>query len=132
MIQDNIGASFYSIFSGKIKDLVVQRVLNRIRTIKHKENKMRTPILAIAILLIGLNMTSCSGGGSGPGYLFQLIFIVAPLIGLGLLLLKRSESANDSLYILEGQIKRLSSKIDSIEEKLADSTPKTTKKTTKK
>lgn len=132
MIQDNIRTSFYSIFSGKIKDLVVQRVLNRIRTIKHKENKMRTTILVIAILLIGLNMTSCSGGGSGPGYLFQLIFIVAPLIGLGLLLLKRSESANDSLYILEGQIKRLSSKIDSIEEKLADSTPKTTKRTTKK
>jgi hypothetical protein len=93
---------------------------------------MRTPILAIAILLIGLNMTSCSGGGSGPGYLFQLIFIVAPLIGLGLLLLKRTERANDSLYILEGQIKRLSSKIDSIEEKLAGSATKTTKKTTKK
>jgi len=93
---------------------------------------MRTTILVIAILLIGLNMASCSGGGSGPGYLFQLIFIVAPLIGLGLLLLKRSESANDSLHILEGQIKRLSSKIDSIEEKLADSIPKTTKRTTKK
>jgi len=93
---------------------------------------MRTTILAIVMLLIGLNMTSCAGSGSGPGYLFQLIFIVTPLVGLGILLLKRSESANDSLYILEGQIKRLSSKIDSIEEKLADSTPKTAKKTTKK
>ncbi len=93
---------------------------------------MRTTTIAITILLVGLNMTSCAGGGSGPGYLFQLIFIVAPLVGLGILLLKRSESANDSLYILEGQIKRLSSKIDSIEEKLAESTPKTTKKTTKK
>jgi|GEM_PF-1010155 len=93
---------------------------------------MRTITMAIAILLVGLNMTSCAGGGSGPGYLFQLIFIVAPLIGLGVLLLKRSESANDSLYILEGQIKRLSSKIDSIEEKLSNAEPKTTKKTTKK
>jgi hypothetical protein len=93
---------------------------------------MKKTTIAIAIILIALNMTSCAGGGSGPGYLFQLIFIVAPLIGLGILLLKRSESANDSLYILEGQIKRLSSKIDSIEEKLADSAPKTTKKTTKK
>ncbi len=93
---------------------------------------MRTITMAIAILLVGLNMTSCAGGGSGPGYLFQLIFIVAPLIGLGVLLLKRSESANDSLYILEGQIKRLSSKIDSIEEKLSNTEPKATKRTTKK
>jgi hypothetical protein len=93
---------------------------------------MRTTILAIAIIFIGLNITGCAGGGSGPGYLFQLIFIVAPLVGLGILLLKRSESANDSLYILEGQIKRLSSKIDSIEEKLANNTPQTTKKTPKK
>ena len=93
---------------------------------------MRKTILAVVITFIGLNMTGCAGGGSGPGYLFQIIFIVAPLVGLGLLLLKRSESANDSLYILEGQIKRLSSKIDSIEEKLADSKTKTTKRTTKK
>ena len=93
---------------------------------------MRKTILAIAIIFIGINITGCSGGGSGPGYLFQLIFIVAPLVGLGVLLLKRSESANDSLYILEGQIKRLSSKIDSIEEKLSNSAPKTTKRTTKK
>ena len=93
---------------------------------------MRKTILAIAVIFIGLNITGCAGGGSGPGYLFQLIFIVAPLVALGILLLKRSESANDSLYILEGQIKRLSSKIDSIEEKLAENTPKTTKRSTKK
>ncbi len=93
---------------------------------------MRKALLAIAIIFIGLNITSCAGGGSGPGYLFQLIFIVVPLAGLGILLLKRTESANDSLYILEGQIKRLSAKIDSIEEKLAESSTKTTKRTTKK
>ncbi|TFG76372.1 MAG: hypothetical protein E4H21_06565 [Thermodesulfobacteriales bacterium] len=93
---------------------------------------MRKALLAIAIIFIGLNITGCAGGGSGPGYLFQLIFIVAPLVGLGILLLKRTESANDSLYILEGQIKRLSAKIDSIEEKLAESSTQTTKKTTKK
>jgi len=93
---------------------------------------MRKALLAIAIIFIGLNISGCAGGGSGPGYLFQLIFIVAPLVGLGILLLKRTESANDSLYILEGQIKRLSAKIDSIEEKLAESSTKTTKRTTKK
>jgi len=93
---------------------------------------MRKTLLAIAIIFIGLYITGCAGGGSGPGYLFQLIFIVVPLVGLGILLLKRTESTNDSLYILEGQIKRLSAKIDSIEEKLSDSNTKTTKRTTKK
>lgn len=93
---------------------------------------MRKALLTIAIILMALNITGCAGGGSGPGYLFQLIFIVVPLVGLGILLLKRTESSNDSLYILEGQIKRLSAKIDSIEEKLAESKPKTTKRTTKK
>ncbi len=94
---------------------------------------MKRILLATALLFIGFNITGCAGGGSGPGYLFQLIFIVIPLVGLGFLLLKRTESANDSLYILEGQIKRLSAKIDSIEEKLSESrNPSSTKKTTKK
>ena len=94
---------------------------------------MRKIFLATAFLFIGLNITGCAGGGSGPGYLFRLIFIVVPLVGLGLLLLKRTESANDSLYILEGQIKRLSAKIESIEEKLDESgKTKTTKRTPKK
>ena len=90
---------------------------------------MRNAILAIAILTVGLTLTSCaSGSGGGPGYLFLLIFIVVPLVGMGVLLLKRTESANDSLYILEGQIKRLSAKIDAIEEKLSESKPKRTTK----
>ncbi|GJM16257.1 MAG: hypothetical protein DHS20C13_15840 [Thermodesulfobacteriota bacterium] len=93
---------------------------------------MRKAFLMITIIFLGLSTTGCAGGGSGPGYLFQLIFIVVPLVGLGILLLKRTESANDSLYILEGQIKRLSARIDSIEEKLSNSQPKTTKRTTKK
>ena len=102
-------------------------------TTENREDKMKRILLATALLFIGFNITSCAGGGSGPGYLFQLIFIVIPLVGLGFLLLKRTESANDSLYILEGQIKRLSAKIDSIEEKLSESKkPSSTKKTTKK
>jgi hypothetical protein len=94
---------------------------------------MRNIALAAAILFTGLNLTGCAGGGTGPGYLFQLIFIVVPLVGLGILLLKRTESANDSLYILEGQIKRLSAKIDSIEEKLGETDKAASaKKTSKK
>lgn len=88
----------------------------------------------IAILSSAAVLTGCSGegGGSGPGYLFQIIFIVIPVIGLGLLLLKRSESTNDSLYILEGQLKRLSAKLDSLEEKVSELTKKEPKTRTKK
>jgi len=94
---------------------------------------MRNIALAATILFTGLNLTGCAGGGTGPSYLFQLIFIVVPLVGLGILLLKRTESANDSLYILEGQIKRLSAKIDSIEEKLGETDKAASaKKTSKK
>ncbi len=88
----------------------------------------------IGIILSAVMLSGCSGGGggSGPGYLFQIIFIVLPMVGLGLLLLKRSESTNDSLYILEGQLKRLSAKLDSLEEKVSELTQKGTKPRTKK
>ena len=90
--------------------------------------------VTIALILGGLLMSGCAGGsGNGPGYLFQLIFIVVPVIGIGFLLLKRSESANDSLYILEGQIKRLSAKLESLEEKVTElTTAKEPKRRTKK
>jgi len=84
------------------------------------------------LLLTSIMLSGCSGGGSGPGYLFQIIFIVLPVAGLGLLLLKRSENTNDSLYILEGQLKRLSAKLDSLEGKVSELTQKGTKPRTKK
>lgn len=87
------------------------------------------PILS-AIIYTGLFLSGCSD--NGPGYLFQLIFIVAPMIGLGVMLLKRTESANDSLYILEGQIKRLSSKLENLEEKVMELTEKENKARNKK
>ena len=91
---------------------------------------MRTFIYVTAFIYTGLFLSGCSD--TGPGYLFQLIFIVAPLIALGVLLLKRSESTNDSLYILEGQLKRLSSKLDNLEEKISELTDKESKSRTKK
>ena len=86
---------------------------------------MRKAFTVSAILYMGLFLSGCSQ--YGPGYLFQLIFIVAPLLALGFMLLKRSESTNDSLYILEGQIKRLSSKLDSLEARVAELTDKENK-----
>jgi outer membrane murein-binding lipoprotein Lpp len=91
---------------------------------------MRNVLILSAIIYTGLFLGGCSD--SGPGYLFQLIFIVAPLVGLGVMLLKRTESTNDSLYILEGQIKRLSSKLENLEEKVSELTEKESKARNKK
>lgn len=91
---------------------------------------MRTFIYITTFIYTGLFLSSCSGNGTG--YLFQLIFIVAPIIGLGVLLLKRTESTNDSLYILEGQLKRLSAKLDTLEEKVSQTAEKGTRTRTKK
>lgn len=91
---------------------------------------MRKALTVSAIIYTGLFLSSCSE--YGPGYLFQLIFIVAPLVALGVMLLKRTESTNDSLYILEGQIKRLSSRLENLEEKLTELTDKENKSKTKK
>jgi outer membrane murein-binding lipoprotein Lpp len=91
---------------------------------------MRNILILTAILYTGLFLSGCSE--NGPGYLFQLIFIVAPLIGLGVMLLKRLESTNDTLYILEGQIKRLSAKLENLEEKVTEFTEKENKAKNKK
>jgi len=93
---------------------------------------MRKTTNYIAILGAAILLSGCAGGGSGPGYLFQIIFIVLPVAGLGLLLLRKSESTNDSLYILEGQLKRLSAKLDVLEQKVSELTQKETKTRSKK
>jgi outer membrane murein-binding lipoprotein Lpp len=91
---------------------------------------MRHALTLSAIIYSGLFLSGCSE--NGPGYLFQLIFIVAPLVGLGVMMLRRTESTNDSLYILEGQLKRLSSKLENLEEKVTELTEKENKARTKK
>ena len=91
---------------------------------------MRRITFLSAIIYSGLFLSGCSE--NGPGYLFQLIFIVAPLVGLGVMLLKRTESTNDSLYIMEGQIKRLSAKLENLEEKVSELADKENKTKSKK
>lgn len=91
---------------------------------------MRKALTVSAILYSGLFLGGCSE--YGPGYLFQLIFIVAPLVVLGVMLLKRTESTNDSLYILEGQIKRLSSRLENLEARVTELAEKENKSKTKK
>jgi len=86
----------------------------------------------IALLIIIATVPllySCSGSGSSPGYLFQIILIVVPLFIIGHYLHKKIESANESLYVIEGQLRKLTTRIEAIEEKLNE---KTSAKRTKK
>lgn len=84
--------------------------------------------LLIIIATVPL-LYSCSGSGSGPGYLFQIILIVVPLFIIGHYLHKKIESANESLYVIEGQLRKLTTRIEELEEKLNE---KTSAKRTKK
>ncbi len=83
----------------------------------------------ILIMLTAPLMYSCQGSGNSPGYLFQIILIVVPLFIIGHYLHKKIESANESLYVIEGLLKKLSNRIETLEEKLAG---KTETKRTKK
>lgn len=84
----------------------------------------------LLILLISLPfLTSCNGGE--PGYFFLLLFVVLPIVWFGYSLQKKVEENTDSLYIIEGQMKKLIDKIDELESKLSTGPKRTrTKKTT--
>lgn len=57
-------------------------------------------------------LSGCAGGGTGPGYLFYIIFLIIPLYWIGYSLMKKTEDNTDSLYVIEGQLKRLIDKAD--------------------
>ena len=91
---------------------------------------MKLQQICLLIILLSLPaLSGCSGSGNIPGYLFQIILIVVPLFIIGHYLHKKLESANESLYVIEGQLKKLASRIEALEEKLAE---KATSKRTKK
>jgi hypothetical protein len=81
-------------------------------------------IKAVALMPLALILNSCAGEPHGAGYLFHFIFVVIPLLVIGFLLFKKSETISDSLFTIEGQIKKLSGKLDSLEEKLKRPTDK--------
>jgi len=92
--------------------------------------KLKQITFIIAIVTVPL-LYSCSGSSSynGPGYLFQIILIVVPLFIIGHFLHKKIESANESLYVIEAQLRKLTIRIEELEEKL---NAKTSAKRTKK
>lgn len=73
---------------------------------------------SIAALFTVFILTGCSGNPQGAGHWFHILFILVPLIIIGILLLRRLESLHDSVFTMEGQIKRLSGKLDTIDEKI--------------
>ena len=93
---------------------------------------MNLKLIAIFITIVMTPLLySCSGSGSSnsPGYLFQIILIVVPLFIIGHFLHKKIESANESLYVIEAQLRKLTTRIEELEEKLNTKTPaKRTKK----
>jgi len=52
---------------------------------------------------------------TGPGYWFHLIFIVLPLLIILVKLFRDMREIQESLFTLEGQMKRLLSRLDEVE-----------------
>ncbi len=92
---------------------------------------MKFSNVLMIILLIPI-LTSCAGRDNTPGYIFEIIFIVIPILIIGHYLHKRIETANESLYVVEGQIKRLLTKLEKIEESMDKTSEPKSKKRTRK
>ncbi len=75
-------------------------------------------INSVALISVVLALNSCASEPYGAGYWFHFLFIIIPLIVIGLILFKRSEAISDSLFTIEGQIKKLSTRLDKLEDKL--------------
>ncbi len=77
-------------------------------------------LLALVLVLAGCGEKEISqaGGISLPGYWFHLIFIFLPLLVIIAKLFTDLRELKDSLLSIEGQQKRLLSRIEALEEKL--------------
>ncbi len=79
---------------------------------------MKIIIERVAIIPFILALNSCAGDSQGAGYWFHFIFVVIPLIIIGFIIFIKSEKIVDSLFTIEGQLKKLSSKLENLEEKV--------------
>ncbi len=78
----------------------------------------------VVILPLVLALNNCSGQSDGAGYWFHLIFVVIPLVIIGFIIFIKSEKIIDSLFTIEGQLKKLANKVENLEEKLKKLTEK--------
>jgi len=80
---------------------------------------MRLSVLISVFLVSGLILLNgCAGGSQGAGYWFHFIFVVIPICVIGFLFLKKIDAANDSLNAIEEQMKRLTNRLDNLEERI--------------
>jgi len=79
---------------------------------------MMSLLQSFTLLTMAIFISSCSGNPQGAGYWFHIIFILLPLILIGVILFKRIESLHDSVFTIEGQIRRISGKLDDVDEKI--------------
>ncbi len=85
---------------------------------------MSFDIARVITVPIVLALSSCSGDQQGAGYWFHFIFVVIPLIIIGFIIYIKSEKIGDSLFSIEGQVKKLSSRLENLEEKIKKLTEK--------
>jgi hypothetical protein len=88
-------------------------------------------IFTILALISLTSLVSCAGG-EGPGYLFQIVFIIIPVVLIGHYIHKKLESTNESLYVLEGQLKRVINKLEKLEQETKGSSVKSNSRSRKK
>jgi len=80
---------------------------------------MRLSVLISVFLVSGLILLNgCAGGSHGAGYWFHFIFIMIPLLVIGYLILKKTDAVNDSLNTIEEQMKKLTNRLDNLEERI--------------
>ncbi|HEX9831097.1 MAG: hypothetical protein ACRENT_10810 [Thermodesulfobacteriota bacterium] len=78
---------------------------------------MKLYMKGLGLMPLVLILNGCAGGQHGAGYWFHFIFIIIPLIVIGYLLLKRTDSISSSLDTIDEQLRKLSVKVNSLEEK---------------
>ena len=93
---------------------------------------LNSKLLILFLTISTLSLSSCNG--DSPGYFFIILFVIAPIIWFGYSLQKKVEENTDSLYVIEGQLKKLIDKVDELEEKISapSKTTRTRKTATKK
>jgi hypothetical protein len=80
---------------------------------------MRLSVIVSLLLANGLILlNACAGGTHGAGYWFHFIFIMIPLLVIGYLLLKKTDALNDSLNTIEEQMKKMTNRLDNLEERI--------------
>ena len=78
---------------------------------------MKLYMKGFGLMPLVLILNGCAGSQHGAGYWFHFIFIIIPLIVIGYLLLKRTDSISSSLDTIDEQLRKLSVKVNSLEEK---------------